>query len=221
MIKNLERNMESVFQLYDEILTGDKRKKFFIVGINDSHIITSSHREGGNETKILIDSIKHLANIIDDNKHYTMQDIIDIMLNAGLPHHSMPPRLSGLAKEFRRRVGGFQSISHYKNSFYEEVENALKGGKWMKNIDNYPIKPGKRPILVWDYQRNPNVVAAALSRAKGTCEQCGENAPFKRKADESPYLEVHHIVPLSENGDDTVDNTVALCPNCHRFSHYG
>jgi predicted HNH restriction endonuclease len=221
MIENLKRNMDSVFQLYEEILTGDQRKKFFIVGISDSHITTSSHREGGNEALISIHSIKYLAGIIEDGKHYPVTNITEIMSSANLPHHSMQPRLLGLAKEFKRRAEIFQSISHYKNNFYEEVDNALRGEKWVKNINNYPKKPEKRPILVWDYQRNPNVVAAALSRAKGTCERCGENAPFKRKADQSPYLEVHHIVPLSENGDDTVDNTVALCPNCHRFSHYG
>jgi 5-methylcytosine-specific restriction endonuclease McrA len=35
------------------------------------------------------------------------------------------------------------------------------------------------------------------------------------------YLEVHHIIPLSENGEDSVDNAIALCPNCHRQEHYG
>jgi len=34
-------------------------------------------------------------------------------------------------------------------------------------------------------------------------------------------LEVHHKVPLAEGGDDTVENAIALCPNCHRHAHYG
>jgi 5-methylcytosine-specific restriction protein A len=32
-------------------------------------------------------------------------------------------------------------------------------------------------------------------------------------------LEVHHIQWLSNDGDDTIDNIVALCPNCHRKMH--
>jgi len=37
----------------------------------------------------------------------------------------------------------------------------------------------------------------------------------------TPYLEVHHRVPLAENGEDTVENAVAICPNCHRKAHDG
>ncbi|WP_429628901.1 HNH endonuclease [Tunturiibacter psychrotolerans] len=34
-----------------------------------------------------------------------------------------------------------------------------------------------------------------------------------------PYLECHHIVWLARGGDDTIENTVAMCPNCHRRMH--
>lgn len=45
-------------------------------------------------------------------------------------------------------------------------------------------------------------------------------SPFchKRK-DGSPYLETHHTGWLAEGGADTVDNTVALCPNCQKKMH--
>ena len=43
-------------------------------------------------------------------------------------------------------------------------------------------------------------------------------APFSR-ADGDPYLETHHIVWLAQGGSDTVENTVALCPSCHRKMH--
>ncbi|WP_245612033.1 HNH endonuclease [endosymbiont 'TC1' of Trimyema compressum] len=46
-----------------------------------------------------------------------------------------------------------------------------------------------------------------------------KKAPFKNKANK-PYLETHHIIWLSEGGrGDTIDNTVALCPNCHKKMH--
>jgi 5-methylcytosine-specific restriction protein A len=32
-------------------------------------------------------------------------------------------------------------------------------------------------------------------------------------------LECHHVVWLAEGGDDHIENTVALCPNCHRRMH--
>ncbi|HFQ5179900.1 TPA: HNH endonuclease [Vibrio vulnificus] len=42
--------------------------------------------------------------------------------------------------------------------------------------------------------------------------------PFKNAKGE-PYLETHHIVWLAKGGDDTAENTVALCPNCHKKMH--
>ena len=70
------------------------------------------------------------------------------------------------------------------------------------------------------FRRNPDVVAERLYLANGTCEACKGPAPFKRK-DGTPYLEVHHIKMLSAGGLDCLDNTEALCPNCHRERHYG
>lgn len=69
--------------------------------------------------------------------------------------------------------------------------------------------------------RNPDVVAEVLIRAKGVCESCMKNAPFLRKSNSSPYLEVHHRIPLAQGGEDSIENALALCPNCHRGAHYG
>lgn len=77
---------------------------------------------------------------------------------------------------------------------------------------------GKRTANVTQHQRSPWVAEHAKRRAKGQCELCKEPAPFHRK-DGSPYLETHHIEWLANGGADTVENTVALCPNCHRKMH--
>ena len=71
------------------------------------------------------------------------------------------------------------------------------------------------------FLRNPDVIADVLWRAKGVCERCHRKAPFIRKSNNSPYLEVHHPIPLSDGGEDTVANAIALCPNCHREAHFG
>jgi 5-methylcytosine-specific restriction protein A len=82
-----------------------------------------------------------------------------------------------------------------------------------------PKKPGKRETLTPQYQRNEWVAELALRRANGVCQLCDKPAPFKKKKTGQPYLEVHHVIWLSNDGDDTLDNTVALCPNCHRKMH--
>lgn len=79
--------------------------------------------------------------------------------------------------------------------------------------------PGSREVITTSYYRSPYITEFAKRRANGRCELCRELAPFKSK-DGSPYLECHHINWLSEGGDDSIENTVALCPNCHRKMHY-
>lgn len=37
--------------------------------------------------------------------------------------------------------------------------------------------------------------------------------------DGKPYFECHHIDWISKGGSDSNENTVALCPNCHRKMH--
>ncbi|TGN93932.1 HNH endonuclease [Burkholderia sp. USMB20] len=80
--------------------------------------------------------------------------------------------------------------------------------------------PGTTSSTVTQIRRDPLVKAWVLTQANGTCECCGEPAPFKG-ADGLPYLEVHHVRKLAERGPDLVSNTVAVCPNCHRALHFG
>ncbi|EJG0655455.1 HNH endonuclease [Vibrio antiquarius] len=68
------------------------------------------------------------------------------------------------------------------------------------------------------YERSEYVKEFALRRADGHCDLCNQKGPFKSKMDRW-FLEVHHIKWLSKGGLDTVDNVVALCPNCHRKMH--
>lgn len=51
------------------------------------------------------------------------------------------------------------------------------------------------------------------------CELCKRESFITLKGE--PYLEVHHVIPLSQNGPDEISNAVALCPACHRELHFG
>ena len=31
----------------------------------------------------------------------------------------------------------------------------------------------------------------------------------------NPFVDIHHIKPQAEGGEDTIDNAVALCAYCH------
>lgn len=80
--------------------------------------------------------------------------------------------------------------------------------------------PESLKVEVTQYRRDTAIKVWVLRNAKGRCECCNKTAPF-RNADGTPYLEVHHVRRLADSGSDTLSNTVALCPNCHREVHHG
>ncbi len=88
-------------------------------------------------------------------------------------------------------------------------------------LANAEKKPKQVVTHTISYVRNPDVIVEVLNRAAGYCEACNEAAPFISASTGNPYLEVHHVIKLSDEGEDTVANAQALCPNCHRKAHYG
>lgn len=95
--------------------------------------------------------------------------------------------------------------------------------KFAKEGHQPPIgnpKPHITEATVNVYTRDPEVKAWALYKANGKCECCGKPAPFKLPNGRL-YLEVHHLIQLADGGADTINNCIAICPNCHRELHYG
>jgi 5-methylcytosine-specific restriction protein A len=78
--------------------------------------------------------------------------------------------------------------------------------------------PASRAAISFAFVRDAAVAEYTKRMAKGICDLCLSPAPFQNKRSE-PYLECHHIVWLAKGGKDIVENTVALCPNCHRKMH--
>lgn len=110
-----------------------------------------------------------------------------------------------------------------EETFQKAVRQAMSADadSRRRRLAEAPRRPVARTVEVRVFDRNPDVVAEVLARAAGNCEHCRSFAPFRRASDGTPYLEVHHLVHLANGGDDTVENAVALCPNCHRQKHYG
>ena len=102
--------------------------------------------------------------------------------------------------------------------FDEEVKKAIKSE--LGDVKGNKT-PSQKEVRSFQYQRDPRVVASVLKKANGICCDCKRKGPFISKTTGLPYLEVHHVKMLKDGGEDTVDNTVALCPNCHRKRHYG
>ncbi|MGR5235264.1 HNH endonuclease [Vibrio rotiferianus] len=116
-----------------------------------------------------------------------------------------------------------ESQAEYKVTFENEVNESLDDSSEnrQRRLASRSTKPKVVYRLVQDYRRDPDVVAEALYRAEGFCEKCKEKAPFIKRSNGEPYLEVHHIIPLSQGGLDSLENVISLCPNCHREIHFG
>ncbi len=79
-------------------------------------------------------------------------------------------------------------------------------------------EPGATTASGQRWKRDPKVQAWVRQTAAGVCEACKQTAPFL-DASGRPFLEVHHVLPLSRGGSDRTTNAAALCPNCHRRCH--
>lgn len=115
------------------------------------------------------------------------------------------------------------TLRDIEDDFINEVNKSMveSSNQRRSRLKHAPRIPDRIVVYTFVFKRNPDVVAEVLMRANGRCEKCGNSAPFIRKKDNSPYLEVHHKVQLSDEGEDTIENAIALCPNCHREQHFG
>jgi len=117
------------------------------------------------------------------------------------------------------KMNSLQTLKRKSNSIFK-LYKSLSNKELKKLIEepdtnhsnNRSLSIISRPI------RRENVILYTLKRANGICQLCNQPAPFLNK-NGIPFLEVHHIDFLSEGGSDTIYNTVALCPNCHRKMH--
>ena len=85
----------------------------------------------------------------------------------------------------------------------------------IENIDEVVYS---KSVVLNQFTRNEYIREYVRLRADGFCELCENKAPFCDRYG-SPFLETHHVEYLSKGGKDSIENVVALCPNCHRRIH--
>lgn len=109
--------------------------------------------------------------------------------------------------------------------YIEEMEkkelitiNSMTNSELKEKVEIIDNAAEYRQIVINRYSRDFRIEKYAKIRSKGMCDLCNKPAPFNDNLG-NPYLEVHHITPLSKGGHDRIDNVVALCPECHRRIH--
>ena len=103
----------------------------------------------------------------------------------------------------------------------EELTLETLLGRYAAQSAIRPERPATRALTARAYDRNPLVIAIAKIRASHRCEVRDCAHPTFETASDLRYTEVHHIVPLADGGEDTIDNVACLCPAHHREVHLG
>jgi 5-methylcytosine-specific restriction protein A len=161
---------------------------------------------------------------------YRMQNISAVLYKANLPYITgYKPAINvgaSVLKKISALLTEMQVITPniYKPTAEEKTldfqTNILRKKINTKIIPTGNQKPKKTKISSETYIRDPLVRAWILEHSSGICESCGDEAPFHTETSNLPYLEVHHLISLSNNGADSIENAIAVCPNCHRRLHY-
>jgi 5-methylcytosine-specific restriction protein A len=124
--------------------------------------------------------------------------------------------------EIIAKIVGEVKVSHLGHDTDVGLPSASKSFSALEDIVTSPLgneAPDRASRLTWTYSRNSYVRAFVLKRAKGKCEYCGQTG-FQMPSGER-YVETHHVIALADQGADTIENVIALCPNHHREAHYG
>jgi 5-methylcytosine-specific restriction protein A len=81
------------------------------------------------------------------------------------------------------------------------------------------LPPERRAYVRSIIARNKTLAEAVKREANYRCERCGSITPWMTTAGK-PYVEVHHIIPLGDDGFDNLANMIAVCSDCHKQLHY-
>lgn len=148
-------------------------------------------------------------------------DIPEMLSFEKLKEHGIKGSIMGPRKvgpELSRYLAEVENIQS-SEAYIEEYIEELPSDELRELAIKYSGKAAKKEVKTSTvYVRKKIIANYVKDRAKGVCQLCGQPAPFiDRKG--KPYLESHHIVWLSNDGDDAIENAVALCPNCHKKMH--
>jgi hypothetical protein len=102
----------------------------------------------------------------------------------------------------------------------EKVYTQLDPARLLERAEKAKAKPDRTPVTVDQFVRDPAVRAYVIRRCGGRCEVPGCGWTGFMKDDGTIFISVHHVVYLSEGGDDTIANAIGICPNCHAKAHW-
>ncbi len=239
MAKITKKQIEESYKLGRKVYEGKVSRK------EATFSLTQEYGMNGDTAGIYINSIGNLLNgqilkrtlsleaaeyfLIRIEKDYNQSKLKDALLAIDAHITYLEEKTNTRVIKLRELLGEYSlKLSYvFKNEEERKFEKKFKKSydstpeERLQRIKKSDKKPRSKKILTQYHVRNADIKAEILYRAKGICGFCKQKAPFITRKYSRPFLEHHHIIPLSEDGKDSLENSMALCPNCHREAHYG
>jgi 5-methylcytosine-specific restriction enzyme A len=118
----------------------------------------------------------------------------------------------------------FEEDDYFNNNIDSANENSRI------SQDDIKIESMSKPDKVkingkYSYIRSVSSTSSAKTRSNRKCEFDEYHTTFISKDSNLPFIEAHHMIPISLQDNfkyslDVIANIVCLCPNCHRRIHY-
>jgi len=214
-VNSLRQNVrnERLFLLNNDYISNYQLNKDYTFD-NPSIAISAlmGHMETGNQAFVTMDNIELGA--------YLEIDRIDSFEQS----YKLADLISDLKKD---RVNNMD----FKKLIDEDDSNGYVSTEDINQIidikaEYIPVaKPDRTRGDINSYKRNFEKAKKSILLAKYKCDLNERHESFIMK-NGKPYMEAHHLIPLSAQDyfDFSLDvdaNIVCLCPNCHRKLHYG
>lgn len=150
------------------------------------------------------------------NKYYKNYDIIDI--GGKTPQATIRRLLQELRDD---KLLSFLSDKGFYTLGGENLDFLLEKEKTeLSKIDlSKETNQEKIEYTRETYFRNTKIVKLAKKKLGLLCLYPRCNNTFL-KEDSSPYIEVHHIIPLCKGGIDKLENLSVLCAHHHKMAHF-
>jgi 5-methylcytosine-specific restriction protein A len=126
------------------------------------------------------------------------------------------------AERLENILSGEQNRIVFENNYTidDEDDEYQKAAASPKAQQDQVTYEGKR------HKRDASLAAKSIKNARHQCQYDTNHQSFISGSSGKPFVEVHHLVPISRSEDfehslDVPANLIVLCPNCHRAIHYG
>ena len=170
---------------------------------------------------IIKDKCKHCEHIFFDESLCTQDRVI--RFSTGLTSYEVENNADSLT--IRCKAKTWQISKDDADALLEAFVHFLSKTlpKYEKSVQSKYIEGEKESIISTKYERNPKARAACLAYHGTACIICGIDFEKAYGPEFAGKIEVHHIVPISEIGEeyvvDPIHDLLPVCPNCHTAIH--